>query len=177
MREFHISILLCASAIILTGCASSLTVKDANNNALPGIPIRTPSAFVVSGKLLAHSTNVACQPTNFRRLQAISDGPVAFLNVKSSWFSKAGLTVKMGDNGATEIAFNTEPIADALRAATSAATTAAPYLGIFPVDRSVQGTDRAGSNTGTSTATATPIPCNTSDLIETVVPLKDWKPD
>ncbi|MCZ8195845.1 MAG: hypothetical protein ACK5SF_09925 [Hyphomonadaceae bacterium] len=177
MREFRISILLCASAVMLTGCASSLTVKDADNKALPGIPIRTPSAFVVSGKLLAHTTNVACQPTSFRRLQAISDGPVAFLNVKSSWFSKAGLTVKMGDNGATEIVFNTEPVPDALRAAMSAATTAAPYLGIFPVDRSAQGTDRSGSNTGISTATAILVPCNTSDLIEKVVPLKDWKPD
>lgn len=120
--------ILLSLALTCTGCASTLVVSGN----IDGLPLPTAAPFVELFARNTFSKGGPCSPTLSFRHITIAGHTDRYVNVKSAAFAKTGLSVKYNEKGlVSEVSFNTEPSPDAIKAATDAASTILPFLGIL----------------------------------------------
>jgi hypothetical protein len=126
-------LLLIGAIFALSGCAGSLSVSGQNGAVLPGIPIPQSEVYVKTGFFTQIPTGARCEPQRFTEEVSLAVGAPVYINVKPAPFGKTSFSFKAGQtSGLSEFSFNTEQNADAIKAATSAAETLLPFLGILP---------------------------------------------
>ena len=131
--RFIISALFIISAVCVTGCASKLEVYGANGTKLPGLPIRGTELYV---KTVTHDKlkdGGECARTTASEVVTIPTGDVYYVNLAAGELSKSALSLKLTATGTvSEVSVNSEPSSDAIKAATTAATSLLPSLGVLP---------------------------------------------
>jgi hypothetical protein len=129
-RNFGITMLIALSA---TGCTSKLVLSD---KVASGLPLPTAVSYVEFYAQDKHSKGVPCNATLGLRHLSLPGETKLFVNVEPETFAKTGLVVKYSERGiVSEVAFNTEPSSDGIEAATGAATSLLPFLGLLPAVR------------------------------------------
>jgi hypothetical protein len=121
-------------AIVLSGCASSLEIKDQSKTLVPGVPFRTAQVYIKSGLYEKHTKGLACDPSSFVEEVSLPTGALYYANVKPAQFAKTGFALKVNDKGGlSEITLNTEPSAvEAAKNVADLVGAVLPVLGVAP---------------------------------------------
>jgi hypothetical protein len=132
MTRVYSVALLSATALFLSGCASSLTIFDAQSEKIKGVPFRASQVYVKSGTYLKHTKFPTCLPSQFSEEVSLPTGVQYYANVNPAQFAKTGFSMKLTDKGAlSEISLNTEPSSgDLVKNVAEAAKTVLPLLGL-----------------------------------------------
>lgn len=130
LRSIVVSTLIAFSA---SACTSKLVLETDQTSGLP-LPSAVPYVeFYAQDK---HSKGAPCSATLGLRHLSLPGETKIFVNVEPETFAKTGLVVKYSERGTvSEVAFNTEPSSDGIEAATGAATSLLPFLGLLPAVR------------------------------------------
>lgn len=169
-----------AAALFGSACSSKLVVRD-DGKALPGLPVRSEAPYVEIYALHAHSKGAVCAPALKYRHVYLPEDRIYYLDVEPKPFAKSALTVKYTERGTVnEVAFNTEPSADAVEATTTMASTLLPFLGVAKVGASEQSLGAAKSGGSASKErglvpdqTTTRLACDTGELPLALWPRKE----
>lgn len=152
------------------GCASTLNVSTVVTDGLP-LPEAVPYVEFLAKD--THSKGGKCAPVLEARHIALPGKPV-YVNVGGGTFAKAGLVVKYSDRGmVTEVSFNSELSADAIAAATGAATALLPFVGILPGTRASAAAAAPMAPMGEA-GTTQRIACDSGAVPLRLVPLSDY---
>lgn len=120
-------------AISSSACTSKLVL---GTNQTSGLPLPTVVSYVEFYAQDKHSKGLPCSATLGLRHLSLPGETTVYVNVKPETFAKTGLVVKYSERGiVSEIAFNTEPSSDGIEAATGAASSLLPFLGLLPAVR------------------------------------------
>ncbi len=119
-------------AITLSGCASSLEIKDQTKTLVPGVPFRTAQIYVKSGVYGKHTKGLICDPSPFVEEVSLPTGALYYANVRPAQFAKTGFVLKVNEKGGlAEITLNTEPSAvEAAKNVADLVGAVLPVLGV-----------------------------------------------
>jgi hypothetical protein len=150
-------IIATSSALLLTGCASSLQVWDAQRSPIEGVPFRAAEVYRVRGTYTRHTEHgEACTRAPFERTTSLPTGNLYFANVHAAEFAKTEFGMTFAESGAlASITMNSEPTApQTIEAVTTALSTLLPFAG-------VRAAGAAESTTETAEIRAGPPACDT----------------
>lgn len=125
--------ILVATALGLSGCASTLQVwkasDTAENKTYLGVPFRTMEAFQVTGRYTKHEEG-PCTETPFSLIEILPTGETYYANVKTADFAKTEFSVSVTDKGTLEsVSMNSEPASEAIDSVTAALTSLGAVVG------------------------------------------------
>jgi hypothetical protein len=163
MQKF--SLVGTAPFLMLSACASSLSINDASQNPVVGVPFRVSQIFVKTGEFAKHTKGIEpCAPSHFVEEVSLPTGALFYANVKPAQFAKTGFVLKVNENGGlAEIALNTEPSAvEATKNVAELVKSVLPVLGITAEKGLAQAAGR--------------VPCDTSPNPASIkyVPIEDY---
>lgn len=165
---------LAFSTLIGLGCAACSSKLVIKNDATSGIPFPTAVAYVEFFAKDKHSKGGKCDAVLSLRHLSLPGDTKTYVNIEADTFAKAGLVVKYSERGlVSELAFNTEPSADAIEAATGAATALLPFLGVLPATRTVAPPAPAGAAAVPADA-APEVACDAGDVPLRLIPLATY---
>lgn len=122
-----------AFCLSLSGCAGQLTVYDAAQKEVAGIPFRTAEVYVKHGTRNKSSKGEPCDATvTFQEIVSLPTGSQFYVKATSAPFAKTAFHIKYTDVGSvSEIGLDSEPAgAENIKAVAELIKTLAPLGGL-----------------------------------------------
>lgn len=137
MLRFRRFVLCVALGVPLGGCAGQLTVYDAAQKEVAGIPFRAAEVYVKQGSRNRAASGGSCAPATFQELVSLPTGSQYYIKATTAAFAKTAFHIKYNDvGGVAEVGLDSEPAgAENIKAVSELIKTLAPLGGVALAER------------------------------------------